>query len=173
MLVAVPALGSTDPAPASDLRWTLVGARPVQPRPEGERLVYPEVYPGITLTLESHRQSLTYRFDLAPGADPAAIRLRYAGAEDIVVDHDGRALRIRAGGQDFRESGLTCFEEGPDLRHRVAVACHYAVTAPGARAGPRVGPRAGPEACVRFGCRRSSRCCSRCRGFCPRWAVSS
>jgi len=64
VFLAVSAVGWANPATASDLRWALVGAGAVQPRPEGERLVYPEIYPGMALTIESRRRSLAYRFDL-------------------------------------------------------------------------------------------------------------
>lgn len=108
------------------LPWTLVGARAAPPRSDGQRVVYRDVYPGIALTLESRRDDLTYRFDLAPGADPAAIRLHYTGAGDAVVEDGGRALRLRAGSRSLRESGLACFEGDAAGR---AIACRYAVVA--------------------------------------------
>jgi len=135
---------------AWQLRWTPVGARGLAPRPEDElpgkvnhltgdpsgwrtglphygRLVYPDVVPGIALTVESRRHALAYRFDLSAGADPRAIRLRYAGAEDVVVEDHGRALRVRTGGGSLRETGLSCFQEDQGARRDVP--CRYAVLA--------------------------------------------
>jgi len=105
-----------------DLPWTLVGARVVLPRTcsPGRRMDR-DVYPGIDLTVESSRQALAYRFDVAPGADPNALRLRYAAAERVAVEEAGRALRVRRGRRTVRESGLRCFQEDRD------VPCRYAV----------------------------------------------
>jgi len=114
------------------VRWTLVGASEVAPL-SGEavpgRLVYPEVYPGVKLTLEPRRHGFAYRFDLAPGADAGAIRMRYEGADEIVGDDGGRALRVRVGNRWLREDGLRCFQE-EGSRARTAVPCRYVTKAP-------------------------------------------
>ena len=111
------------------LHWTLVGARAVVPKPKGglpgrvhdlaegasrptfAELVYAGVYPGVTLTVETRRHALAYRFDVAPGADPGAIRMRYEGASEVVVEEEGKAVRVRAGRSSLREQGLRCFQE--------------------------------------------------------------
>ena len=81
--------------------------------------------PEIRLTVESRQDAVVYRFDVPPGADPRAIRMRYAGADDLRVEDDGRALRIHAGTQTLREHGLRCFQDAPGGRRHIA--CRYAV----------------------------------------------
>ena len=117
-------------APRAGVRWGLAGARLARPSlaAPGPH-VYDDVYPGIRLTVEGRPGAMAYRFDLAPGADPRAIRMRYDGAEAIYAEKDGRSLRIHAGGRVLREHGLRCFQPGPPTLREIA--CTYAV-----RAGP-------------------------------------
>lgn len=58
------------------------------------RVLYQDVYPGIDLIYYGNQQRLEYDFNVAPGADPAAIRLSFDGADEIKVDADG-ALRMK------------------------------------------------------------------------------
>ncbi len=44
-----------------------------------ERIRYPEIYPGIDLVFLTSHGRLEYSFEIAPGADPGAIRIRYGG----------------------------------------------------------------------------------------------
>jgi MYXO-CTERM domain-containing protein len=78
-----------------------------------------EVSPGVTVTVQKRPGGLVYRFDLAAGADPRAIRMRYQDADEVAVEDGGRALRVRAGGRTFREQGLRCYQVSGD------VACRY------------------------------------------------
>jgi beta-propeller repeat-containing protein len=133
--------------PGGSVRWTLAGAKKVVPRPQetmpgrvhdlrGDpsqwktdqptygRLVYADVYPGVTLTVETRRHGVSYRFDLAPGADPGAIRMLYAGADEVAVEDDGRALRIRAGRSSLREGGLHCYQQAAGAKRDIP--CRYA-----------------------------------------------
>jgi beta-propeller repeat-containing protein len=100
------------------VRWTLVGARPTAARSLPASY---QAYAGITLTLEPRRQGFNYRFDVAPGGDPSAIRMRYEGAAGVVAE--GASLRIHAGGRTLCERGLRCFQDDP-VRE---VACWYDV----------------------------------------------
>ena len=124
------------------VRWTLLDARAVAPRPDGAlpgrvhllrgdpsawrtdlkgygQLIYPDVLPGVTLTLESRRHGVAYRFDLRPGADPDAIRMVWSTPRPPVIEQEGRALRIGL----LREQGLSCFQEHE--HGRADVACRY------------------------------------------------
>ncbi len=49
---------------------------------------YRQVYPGVDLRLYAYQAGLKYEFVVAPGADPAAIRLRYDGADAVRVQDD-------------------------------------------------------------------------------------
>ena len=48
-----------------------------------------DVYPGVNVVYYGNRQKLEYDFNLAAGADPSAIALRFDGAEKISVDAQG------------------------------------------------------------------------------------
>jgi beta-propeller repeat-containing protein len=107
--------------------WTLAGARPVpSPDPPSDgRLRYEEVYPGVSLTLQSRRHAVMYRFDVAPGGAAEAIRMRYEGADELVAEDSGASLRACTGSRCLRERGLRCFQEQAAARHDVA--CSYQV----------------------------------------------
>ncbi len=57
--------------------------------PSYARVQYREIYPGIDLVFYGHQEQLEYDFVLAPGADPATIRLRFAGTRRVELDNRG------------------------------------------------------------------------------------
>jgi len=57
--------------------------------PTYARVQYPEVYPGISLVYYGNQRQLEYDFQVAPGANPCQIRLRFEGAESLIVDERG------------------------------------------------------------------------------------
>ena len=57
--------------------------------PHYERVRYRAVWPGIDLVFHGHDQALEYDFEVAPGGDPSAIRLRYANAGPMSIDTNG------------------------------------------------------------------------------------
>ncbi len=57
--------------------------------PHYGRVTYRGVYPGTDLVLRGENGRFAYDFVLAPGADPAAIALRFAGAEAPRLAADG------------------------------------------------------------------------------------
>jgi hypothetical protein len=63
------------------------------------RVTYTGVYPGIDLTYYGSGQRLEFDFDLAPGADPHSIRLRFDGARSLRLDKDGSLVIAAAHGQ--------------------------------------------------------------------------
>jgi Beta-propeller repeat/PASTA domain len=74
----------------------LVGDDPSRWRrnlPTYAEVVYHDLWPGIDLAVRGRAGELTYEFRLAPGADPARIRLAYRGQERLSLGRDG-ALRI-------------------------------------------------------------------------------
>jgi hypothetical protein len=63
------------------------------------RVVYPALWPGIDLVYRGDRDGIKYGFVVHPGADPAQIRLAYAGADAVTVDErGGLAIATSAGG---------------------------------------------------------------------------
>jgi hypothetical protein len=111
--------GATDDAqPATEIRSRLLGAQPPsaveaeQPLatrshylrggdpkhwqrdvPHYGRVRYHQVYPGVDLVYYGRDHELEYDFVLAPGADPAAVHLRYAGMQRAELDAQG-ALQL-------------------------------------------------------------------------------
>lgn len=57
--------------------------------PTYAKVQYDDVYPGIDLIYYGNQQQLEYDFIVAPGADPKAIRLDFAGADKVEVDTQG------------------------------------------------------------------------------------
>ena len=56
------------------------------------RLRQKDVYPGIDVVYYGKGQDLEYDFEIAPGADPSKIRLRFPGAEDVKLQDNGELL---------------------------------------------------------------------------------
>ena len=54
--------------------------------PTYRRVRYKDVYPGVDLVYYGNQRQLEYDFVVAPGADPAAIRLVFNGAKRLRID---------------------------------------------------------------------------------------
>ena len=72
--------------------------------PQFARVGYRNVYPGVDLVYYGRQGRLEYDFEVAPGSDPAQIRVRFEGARsleiaengDLEVGEDGAELRLLA-----------------------------------------------------------------------------
>jgi hypothetical protein len=53
------------------------------------RLRRPNLYPGIDVVYYGKGRELEYDFNLAPGADPSRIRMRFQGADQVSVNSSG------------------------------------------------------------------------------------
>ncbi|MEZ5400902.1 MAG: SBBP repeat-containing protein [Bryobacteraceae bacterium] len=98
----------------------LVGREPGEWRrdlPIVSAVVYRDLYPGVDLYFlaEAGRQGpvLKSEFHVAAGADPAVIRMRYAGAASVSLDEAG-ALRVAAGGDEMRENAPVVYQRDGD-----------------------------------------------------------
>jgi hypothetical protein len=56
------------------------------------RLRQAGVYPGINIVYYGQGQNLEYDFELAPGADPSQIRMRFEGADNISLGPKGEVI---------------------------------------------------------------------------------
>ncbi len=65
------------------------------------------VYPGIDVVYYGVGQSLEYDFELAPGADPSKIRMRFAGATHEQVAQDGSLMLTLASGDVTQKAPVT------------------------------------------------------------------
>ena len=60
--------------------------------PTYAKVKYQDVYPGIDLVYYGNQRQLEYDFEVAPGADPSAIRLGFEGADDLTIDDEGNLI---------------------------------------------------------------------------------
>ena len=80
--------------------------------PSYHAVVYRGVWSGIDLRVSGQRAGVKYEFNVAPGADPRAIRLRYEGIEKLSLRPDG-ALEIHpaAGWPALTDAPPTIYQE--------------------------------------------------------------
>ncbi len=85
----------------------------------------PEVYEGVELELRAHANNIEKIFTIAPGADPAQIRMQLSGIEQLSVNDRGELVARSALG-DIRFTKPVAWQEtGATRRQSVEVA--YAV----------------------------------------------
>lgn len=98
-------------------------------------VVYRNLYPGVDLVYRRNGAALKSEFLVAAGADPAAIRWAYAGAQRIEIAADG-ALAVTAPAGALREAAPMAYQEAGGARTPVAAA--FALDAAG-QVGFRLG----------------------------------
>jgi hypothetical protein len=72
------------------------------------------------MVMESRPHGVEYSFEIAPGADSSALRMRYEGATAVRVAEQGDAVEITTGLGTFRESGLLAYQNVPEGRREIA-----------------------------------------------------
>jgi hypothetical protein len=70
----------------------LIGSERHTNLPTYHELVYRQLWPGIDMVFRGQGGTLKYEFHIAPGADPADIRLAYRGADDVALGSAGNLL---------------------------------------------------------------------------------
>ncbi|GAB3859872.1 hypothetical protein GCM10028822_37140 [Hymenobacter terrigena] len=94
------------------------------------RLRYASLWPGVDgQVYESTDQQLEYDFELAAGADPAAIVLRHDGAEKVQLDINGNLLLQTSVGRITERAPQAWQTDAAGQRQ--AVACRYRLAADG------------------------------------------
>ena len=94
--------------------------------PGYRQLRYRQLWPGVDAHFyENAAEQLEYDFELAAGAEPAAIRLQYTGADALALLPDGRLL-IRTGVGTITELAPQAWQLD-DRGQRRAVRCRYAL----------------------------------------------
>jgi hypothetical protein len=78
---------------------------------------YENVYPGIDLAWHGTNSQLEYDFIVAPGADPAQIRLSITGADRIEMQDGQISLHTVAG--TVRQPAPRIYQDGPDGRREI------------------------------------------------------
>ncbi len=82
------------------------------------RVKHEAVYPGIDLIYYGNQQELEYDFIVQPGADAAAIRLNFDGAEQIRVAENGD-LALRVAGGEVRQKAPVIYQRINGEKHFV------------------------------------------------------
>ncbi len=90
-------------------------------------VLYPGIYPGIDMIYRTVGR-LKSEFIVAAGADPGAIRLRFAGSKSLEVTSDG-ALRVTTEAGELRDEHLEVFQS--IAGRRVNVPARFRVAEPG------------------------------------------
>lgn len=80
---------------------------------------YRHVYPGIDLVYYGRGRQLEYDFRLAPDARPEAIKLRFSGAQRMVVDAAGD-LVLDVNGEEVRMQRPVAYQEQNGQRREIA-----------------------------------------------------
>ncbi|MCL4298836.1 MAG: hypothetical protein KJ077_24070 [Anaerolineae bacterium] len=78
--------------------------------PNYKQVHYEQVWPGIDLLLYGNQQTLEYDFVVAPGADPAQIKMSFAGADRLDIDPTGD-LVIGVGSSEMRQKAPIIYQE--------------------------------------------------------------
>jgi len=66
--------------------------------PQFARVRYHQVYPGIDLVYYGKQGKLEYDFEVAPGADPRQVAIRFQGTNKIAIDANGQLVLKASGG---------------------------------------------------------------------------
>jgi len=86
--------------------------------PQFARVEYRDVYPGVDLAYHGREGRLEYDFVVRPGADPRAIRLRFAGASSLRIDARGDLVLATAAGSLVQPAPLV-YQERSGVRTAV------------------------------------------------------
>ena len=81
------------------------------------RIRYAGVYPGIDAVYYGNQNQLEYDFVVAPGADPRAIRLQFAGADRVRITPEGD-LSVEADGVPIVQKKPRVYQEGREVSAR-------------------------------------------------------
>ncbi len=79
------------------------------------------IYPGVDVVFYGNQRRLEYDLIVAPGADPAAIRLSFAGAVQIVTEENGD-LVLRSPAGDVIQQRPRVYQEFAGKRRKVGAA---------------------------------------------------
>jgi hypothetical protein len=86
--------------------------------PNYSRVHYRGVYPGVDMVLYGNQGRLEYDFEVAPGADPRAIRLAFDGVDDMRIDGAGDLVVSTVAGE-MRQHKPIVYQEGSGGRQVV------------------------------------------------------
>ena len=94
------------------------------------RVSYHAIYPGIDMVFYGKENQLEYDFVLKPGANPAAIRLRFDGASPVSLTAAGDLALDTAAGRILQKKPLI-YQQDPKSSQRQQVSGKYVLLAGG------------------------------------------
>src|SRR5438128_4966102 len=97
--------------------------------PTYAKVQYEGVYPGVDLVYYGQQGQLEYDFIVAPGADPQALALSFAGTRKVAIDHQTGDLVLQAGRHEVRFHQPVVYQTGASSDEKHFVDAHYALTA--------------------------------------------
>ncbi len=97
--------------------------------PSFSAVAYRGVYPGIDLLYKGEGRRVEYDFVLAPNANPAAIRMEFAGASRLEIAGDGSLVVIVAGREELRQPIPFAYQEDAATGTRTQIDAHYQLLA--------------------------------------------
>jgi len=115
-----PALNGTDQLPGKSNYF--IGNDPAKWHrnvPQFARVRYQKVYPGIDLVYYGNQGRLEYDFEVAPGADPKQVVLRFQGPDKLRIDADGNLVLAMSGG-DLRLEAPRVYQKSGQEQKPVA-----------------------------------------------------
>jgi hypothetical protein len=86
--------------------------------PTYAKVKYQGVYPGVDLVYYGNQRQLEYDFVVAPGADPKAITLAFAGADTLEIDARGDLI-LHTAGDHLRMHRPLIYQEVDGIRREV------------------------------------------------------
>lgn len=96
--------------------------------PTYRRVRYSRLYPGVDCVFYGDQKGLEFDFEVAPGADPAKIRLRWNDAKQVRLDANGELVIETASGE-LRQRKPTVYQERNG--RRILIAGDYRLAADG------------------------------------------
>ncbi|MGI8656427.1 MAG: SBBP repeat-containing protein [Pyrinomonadaceae bacterium] len=84
---------------------------------------YENVYAGVDMIYYGNHNQLEYDFIVAPGADPKAIRLDFAGADEIKIGATGDLI-LRTGKDEIRQRKPVLYQESNSGARREVAGCY-------------------------------------------------
>lgn len=87
--------------------------------PTFARVAYAGVYPGIDAVYYGNQRQLEYDFHVAPGADPAQIKLRFEGAESLRLDEATGDLLIETAAGAVRQHKPVVYQHIEGARREI------------------------------------------------------
>jgi hypothetical protein len=87
--------------------------------PTYARVMTRNVYPGIDIIHRGHQRELEYDFVVAPGADPADIRVSFIGIQKMHLDSNGDLVLATDAGE-MRQHTPYIYQDRGGVRHAIA-----------------------------------------------------